>query len=300
MRILAVIVTHNRKELLSRCLEYLKMQELAPDTILVINNDSSDGTLEMLVEGNIEHITQANSGSAGGWHAGISYAADNQYDACWLMDDDGFPDSKALQVLAKALSEDTACASSVVLKENAREAFVFPFPELNKGGFPAILKVRRRFFNLTEIQSSLVSNTYPFAHLFNGALLNMKIVSRVGNINRDYFLMGDEVDFFYRLKTAGKVVTHFHAKHFHPDVSMRPYSPEKIYYLVKNTIIINYLYLDFSLFRSVAVIPLVLYRACKRNGLRYLFTIVLGSRKKFLYQAIFRGFQGQLGNDHEQ
>ena len=40
MKILAAVVTHNRKNLLERCLDHLDAQELKPDQILIINNDT--------------------------------------------------------------------------------------------------------------------------------------------------------------------------------------------------------------------------------------------------------------------
>lgn len=297
MNILTVIVTYNRKDLLKRCLEALSSQTRSPENILVINNSSTDGTDLMLTDMGIDFITQPNLGSAGGWHAGIKYAIENNFDACWLMDDDGYPDDMALEVLSSNINQKVACVSSVVLKESDKNTFVFPFPVLNRRHFPRIFHFRRRYFNIQEISKKLIKNSYPFAHLFNGALLNMSLVKKVGNINVDYFIMGDEVDFFYRLRQEGKILTHFHAKHFHPDVSSRPYSKVKIYFLIKNTIIINYLYLDNKLLRSILNIPVVLYRTFKRNGFLYLISLLIGDRKKYLFNAIKSGFVGKIGND---
>ena len=50
IRIVAVVVTHNRCQLLNRCLLHLKKQIIPLDEIIVVNNASSDGTLEMLKE----------------------------------------------------------------------------------------------------------------------------------------------------------------------------------------------------------------------------------------------------------
>ena len=90
MKILAAIVTHNRCELLERCIDHLQMQTRLPDLILVVNNGSTDATIDMLIHRNIEFITQENVGSAGGWSRCISYALEHNFDAVWLMDDDGF------------------------------------------------------------------------------------------------------------------------------------------------------------------------------------------------------------------
>ena len=275
-------------------------QVRAPDKIIVINNSSTDGTDLMLNEMQIDFITQPNLGSAGGWYSGVKHAMLNDFDACWLMDDDGFPDADALGILASKINQQTACVSSVVLKETNRNEFVFPFPVLNKNNFPVIFNTKRRYFNINEITSNLNENSYPHAHLFNGALLNMSIVKEAGNINTDYFIMGDEVDFFYRLRKKGEILTYFDAKHFHPDVSSRRYSKEKIYFLIKNSIIINYLYLDHKFLRSILNIPVVLYRTIRRNGFSYFISLLIGARRKYLFQAIKSGFSGNIGNDlHE-
>ena len=44
----AVVVTHNREELLERCLGHLRAQSRRPDKILVVDNASTDGTAELL------------------------------------------------------------------------------------------------------------------------------------------------------------------------------------------------------------------------------------------------------------
>ena len=81
MKILAAIVTHNRCELLERCIDHLQMQTRVPDLILVVNNGSTDATIDMLIHRNIEFITQENVGSAGGWSRCISYELELNFDA---------------------------------------------------------------------------------------------------------------------------------------------------------------------------------------------------------------------------
>ena len=44
MKIISIIVTHNRLKELKNCLKYIDQQIKKPDKILVINNGSSDGT----------------------------------------------------------------------------------------------------------------------------------------------------------------------------------------------------------------------------------------------------------------
>ena len=52
----AVIVTHNRCRLLERCINHVKEQTSKPDEILVINNGSTDGTEDLLINLKIKVI----------------------------------------------------------------------------------------------------------------------------------------------------------------------------------------------------------------------------------------------------
>ena len=297
MKILAAIVTYNRCTLLSRCIDHLQGQARQAQEILVINNASTDGTVEMLKQRNIPFVTQENVGSAGGWHRGIQYAIDHGFDAVWLMDDDGFPDAGALAALQAALVPGVACASSVVLREDQPTHFVFPFPVLDASSLPVIFGRPRKLGTLAQLRNVAVSGTYPFVHLFNGALVSVAAARQVGNVNRDFFIFGDEVDYFFRLRKAGKVISVMDASHFHPDVSQRPYTPAKVYYYVKNTLVLNARYFNAVWLRHVTTILAVLGRTASRNGVLTALSFLAGAKAPAFYLAIFRGLQGKVGKD---
>ena len=101
-RIAAVVVTYNRKELLLNCVKKLLSQELACD-VLVVDNASTDGTAEALHAVACPHLkyrnTGKNLGGAGGFHFGMRWAIEENYDYLWIMDDDTLPESDALAQL---------------------------------------------------------------------------------------------------------------------------------------------------------------------------------------------------------
>ena len=105
MRVTAVVVTYNRKELLRECLTALGAQTRPVDRVLVIDNASTDGTPE-LVHGEFpgaDLTTLAeNGGGAGGFHAGMREAYEAGADWMWLMDDDTIPTPTALAELLAA------------------------------------------------------------------------------------------------------------------------------------------------------------------------------------------------------
>jgi rhamnopyranosyl-N-acetylglucosaminyl-diphospho-decaprenol beta-1,3/1,4-galactofuranosyltransferase len=299
MKILAAVVTHNRCALLQRCLEHIDAQTRKPDDVLVVNNASTDGTLDMLIKNGTRFITQENLGSAGGWHRCIKHALDHGFDLVWLMDDDGFPEKKALAALEKALSSGVSCVSSVVVKEEAPTEFVFPFPILSASGIPVIFDHPRKLHRLDQLESISHDGRYPFAHLFNGALIDLNAVRRVGNVDRRFFMYGDEVDFFFRLQAAGKVYSILDARHIHPDVSKRPYTPAKVYYYLKNTLVLNSRYFDWPWVRHVLAVVAVLMRTSQRNGLGEGLSYLVGKRARIFYSAIGRGLARKVGKDFD-
>ncbi len=300
MKILAAIVTYNRVQLLQRCIDHLRGQVRPPDDLLVINNSSTDGTTEMLDAKRVKYVTQPNVGSAGGWNRAISEAVERGYDAVWLMDDDGYPDGHALAVLEKALQDGVACVSSVVLCEDDKDRFVFPFPVLGQDDLPVLFARERKIPRLDDLREHAGGDTYPFAHLFNGALVRTGIVSRIGNVDPEFFIFGDEVDFFMRMRSQGKVLSHLNAHHFHPAVAGRPLNEMKFYYYVKNTIALNRRYPpNHGLAWNVATVAAALARTARRNSVGEAVSYILGSRAPILWKAILRGLRGKVGKDFD-
>lgn len=300
MQILAVVVTHNRCALLSRCLDYLLAQTRQPDKIIVVNNDSNDGTVEMLKQRDITFITQDNLGSAGGWHRGIQYALDHGFDSIWLMDDDGFPDVSALGFLEAELLPGIACAASVVVREDLQTHFVFPLPVIDALGLPVIWSRVRKLVSMKELRAAAPSGTYPFAHFFNGSLVSLNAVRLVGNVDCNFFMSGDELDYLYRLRMVGKVISVLDAIHFHPDQSQRSYSAAKVYYFLRNTLVLNKRYLNAVWIRHALTIIIVILRVARRNNFGAALSLLLGANAPMFYSAIIRGLRGKLGKDFNE
>ncbi len=295
LKSIGIVVTHNRCNLLKRCLKYLQSQSVKLNEILVIDNGSSDGTREVLKQFNVKVIHQDNLGSAGGWHTGLKYAVENGFEAAWLMDDDGYPDKKAYEILKNNFSKDTACVSSVLINENDNSKFVFPFPILDKQGLPKFGFQKRNIISYKEFQIFCNEEFYPWAHLFNGALVSIDSVKIIGNVNKDYFLYGDEVDYFFRLRKSGKVISNANALHFHPEASKRPFTKTKIFYFIRNSIINYKKYYNHKFLRCTLGILYILFIIYQRNNIKVLLSLLIGKDKKIFYSSLYQGLIGKLG-----
>lgn len=101
--IVACVVTYNRKNKLLKCVEALLKQSYHNFDILVVDNNSSDGTYEEIEKyvdcSAIRYVnTGINLGGAGGFNFAIKTVAKN-YKYIWLMDDDTYPYPNALEAL---------------------------------------------------------------------------------------------------------------------------------------------------------------------------------------------------------
>src|SRR5690554_1438069 len=103
LKVCAVVVTYNRIELLKECIEALLNQSVTLNKLIVIDNNSSDGTKEYL--GEIANTNKElfeiillpiNLGGAGGFYEGIKAACEYKPDWIWIMDDDTEPEKNCL------------------------------------------------------------------------------------------------------------------------------------------------------------------------------------------------------------
>lgn len=243
-KVIAVIVTYNRQQLLSNCITALKNQTRKIDCILVINNGSTDETANWLNNESIDHISQGNMGSAGGFYTGIKTAYDRGYNWIWLMDDDGFPKEDALEKLLEDDSEQLLLRNCAVINKDDKKSFVWK---------------TLHYKSIDEVKSKVIQN---IAHPFNGTLLHRKIVERVGFPNPRLFLWGDETEYYYRIikKNAIPFCTITNSIHYHPATAFS-YKKDweykngwKMYYYIRNRF-----HIHRSKFSEIAPFAYIMY-----------------------------------------
>ena len=248
MKICAIIVTRNRLAHLKHCLAAVRAQRRPVDEIIVINNDSTDGSKVWIeTQKDIISIHQENTGGAGGFHTGISRGLARNNDWLWCMDDDGYPDQMSLKILLSQCNPKVAALNSVTISTENPRRLSFGMPRLSKHGYPKLLPPIR---NLRKLQKSIDSNgQVAFGSFFNGTLLNAAMVRKTGNVNADLFIWGDEQDLAWRLLRVAPIYTILSSIHYHPEPS-GPLSPWKFYYRIRNGIYINNTHLNHRFLRN--------------------------------------------------
>lgn len=191
MRIVAVVVTHNRKESLQRCIDALRHQHGAVTDILVVDNASTDGTAEALsplMEAGaiLYRNTGENLGGAGGFNVGMRLAVEMGYDRLWVMDDDCIPDPSALSALLWA--DRRLQGNYGFLSGIARW----------RDGTPCQMNIQKTglWRKLTDYTSPLVPVTMA---TFVSAFIPADRVREVGLPIREFFIWSDDLEYTRRL-----------------------------------------------------------------------------------------------------
>jgi GT2 family glycosyltransferase len=199
--VIAVVVTFNRQNLLSNCVDALRRQTRRIDKILVINNGSIDSTETWLKsQKDIEFFTQKNTGSGGGFNTGIKLAYEKGYDWVWLMDDDGFPKEDALENLLEGAEEKICLRNCAVINKDDKRSFVW------KTG---------KHSTIDKVNEEIIHN---YAHPFNGTLLHKDLIQKVGFPKKELFIWGDESEYYHRIISKFKIpfYTKTNSIHYHP------------------------------------------------------------------------------------
>lgn len=197
-RVTAVVVTHDRRELLAEALGALAAQTRPPDTVVVVDNASTDGTADLVRDRFPDAdllVLGANTGGAGGFAAGIARALDApDTGLLWLMDDDTVPEPGALAALLDARDRATgkpALIASRVVWTDGRD-HPMNTPRVKPGASRAELAAAAEIGCRPVRSASFVS-----------VLVDAAAVRERGLPVADYFLWNDDFEYSTRLLRHG-------------------------------------------------------------------------------------------------
>jgi rhamnopyranosyl-N-acetylglucosaminyl-diphospho-decaprenol beta-1,3/1,4-galactofuranosyltransferase len=181
----AILVTFNRLDTLRSALDHVLAQEVKPATIVIVDNNSTDGTIEFLqsVHGsqNIHCIfMDNNTGSAGAIAAGMEFGLQQTqtgYDYFWVLDDDTFYAPHALKDLIENIEAT-------------------PFVMLGLHG--AHFRLGTKVF----VDSNVKLQEVDYA-MIDGALIKADVVRRLGTLCEEFFMMCDDHEYSIRIRKNG-------------------------------------------------------------------------------------------------
>ncbi len=200
LAVAAVVVTHERRDLLRECLLALEVQTRPVEGVLVIDTASADGTGDMVRAefpgAQYVYLTD-NVGGAGGFLEGMSRAHAQGFDWLWLMDDDTIATPTALAELLRPLDEPNGLptpqvlASRVVWTDQRLHPKNFPAPRLDESSNDHFVEAVGQGLLPIRLAS------------FVSVLISRPAIERHGLPDARYFMWGDDGEYTARILKDG-------------------------------------------------------------------------------------------------
>ena len=206
-RIVAVVVTYNRKKLLQECLGVLDKQTYPLSGIVVVNNCSTDGTtkwLQTIQDKKYKILTMPeNIGGAGGFCIGMQEACKQICDYVLVLDDDCILDADYVEKLLYTAHKHKHSLSALcgTVYENDRIAVNHRgYIIENKLGH--ILDSWHEHDDKSYLKDSLNCDIVSFC----GLMVSRTVIDKVGYPKAEYFIKRDDTEYSLRLGKYGKIM----------------------------------------------------------------------------------------------
>jgi rhamnosyltransferase len=198
LSIASVTVAYNAAHLLPLQLDALLRQCRSLDEIIVVNNGSTDETLNLL-SAKYPQVTvlnlPVNVGVGGGFSAGLAYAVtEKKHDWVWFLDDDSVPGGDGLESLLNGLNRIGAIENIGILAPlptHSQTALAYPGMLWRNGWIrPSSEDLRQPICFVDAVISS-------------GSLIRREAVEKVGLPRADFFMDFIDFEFCLRIRRHG-------------------------------------------------------------------------------------------------
>lgn len=305
IKICAIIVTYNRIGCLSNLIDSILQQTQSISTLMIFDNNSTDGTAEYLKKyrivadngygenwsnyGGIKVLYYRNienTGGAGGFYEAIRMARELDYTYLWIMDDDVLPEKNCLELLVKA--QDKKHMVSIPNRTgNGFTDYAIVDIDLKKKILVGSIDAWKRKIEGDSIDEYVRVFDMPF----EGPLINCELVNQIGLPNKDLFILFDDSEYARRASEVTDILFVKKAKllkQIIPSKSNKPIA-WKVYYCFRNATWFNQTYGETYAIRVLR--PMVL---CGYWALKY-----LARRQRKCSGYVLKGFcdgrRGLLG-----
>ena len=211
MNVDVVIVTFNRLEKLKKALASYEKQTKSFRNMIVVNNHSTDGTLEYLEEWKQKEApfskyvitTEDNLGGSGGFYTGQRFAMTLNPDWVYLADDDAYAEHDMMEQFYKF------CETHDVSKLSAICGAVCDIDghiDVNHRSNYEIIRHRIYHRHSSTIED-YKKDDFPIDFLsYVGSFVKMNSIVKVGPVNPSFFIYQDDSEHSLRLRKTGQIV----------------------------------------------------------------------------------------------
>ena len=270
----AIVVNYNGAEFLSACLESLCTQTYPDLEVIVVDNDSTDGSGRIPVEfESCVHLIRSptNLGYGGGINAGIAEASG---DLIFALNNDIVLDCFCVEYLARAVEEDPRigmCSPKMLLPDGRLNTTGLC---ISRSGAAWDHNFGRENIDLNDQAEELLGPSG------GAALYRKEMLEQVGSFDESFFMYMEDVDLAVRARLAGwkyRYVPEAVVLHAHGATAGRG-SDLALYYSNRN--ILWYTVKDFPLLLLITSLPWIIGR-----NIGVVFYYLLKGRGRLIFLA---------------
>jgi len=197
MRVLAHIHSYQDADIIEQALGAVQRQTRPPDAVIIVDNASTDGTVDRVFPEAVSVIRNPeNLGTSGAVRVGFLYALEHGFDWIWIFDADSVPEPDALERLLERYA-------SLPRAVQEQTGFLSCVPHDRRDGRPRHAGVFTRH-GLVVVEPAPAERHYLcHATIWSGCLYRLAAVRQVGLPNPDYVLDRGEDEYGYRVMRAG-------------------------------------------------------------------------------------------------
>lgn len=219
-KVFIVVLNYNGKDVIKRCLSSVFKVDYPNFEVVMVDNNSTDGSLE-IARSNFSKAdfikNEENLGFASGNNIGIRFALERMADYILVLNNDTEVEKDSLTRLIEASESDEkiGIASPVIFNGNTKQVWF-------SGGKIKWLRMK------TEHVNTIKTNEYYETDFISGCamLVKAEVFKKIGLFDEDFFLYWEDADFSYRaakdgfkrIMVSGAWVYHFENSEKHKDV----------------------------------------------------------------------------------
>lgn len=283
-----IILNWNNYEDTSECIDSIQENAEFPAQLILIDNNSTDGSAERLATEYPEVeviVSEENLGWAGGYNLGIERALEDGADYLFLLNNDTlFPDNEpVIQKLVDRMEGNDSIGMSTPL--------VFEYPETDRIWFA------RGDLNIWTGEASKGTSHSPEElpelvdndHIAGCSIMvSREVFETVGLLDESFFLIGSDTEFSQRLIDAGFELVTDTRTHIYHKVSQSTSEFGLSYYNARNRFRLRTL-LETSRFAYLFYVSWIIKATVDR--------LLHGGTAQIpdLYQGVLDGIRGKTG-----
>lgn len=288
MKVISLIVTFNRLQLLKKSIESLEKQKIKLEKIIIVNNNSTDGTKEYLetLDNKFYDVINLNQniGGAGGFSKGILESFAYDYDWIWIMDDDTIVTETSLEEMLKIskIDKNIGFLCSKVMWNKT---------EIHKMNLPVLSSIINN-----EVFNKFENNLLVKSCSFVSVLIKKEVIEKIGLPYKEFFIWYDDAEYtnrivkknYYGIYVPSSIV--YHETVLNYSVNMFEDSGKndwKYYYGIRNELFVlkkeNKVKYILKLGYNLIVLPIKIRKLRKDKKVKYICSVLKATIESILF-----------------